>query len=171
MGPLISDFIATEARFGAQNYEPLGVILARRRLGVGYARQSLPRLPLGLFGVELGSLQSKDPDRYGGQAGKLTLTSRVLPQRSTGLPLRADRGAYRLPQCAAERCRGRGAQSNSCCSSLLGCAMLTYVQIEPRNQIDPKNTLTRPRTSGGHRSPTTTHRTGSSSAARRLAKV
>ena len=28
MGP-VSDFIATEVRFGAQNYEPLGVILSR----------------------------------------------------------------------------------------------------------------------------------------------
>jgi hypothetical protein len=26
---LVSDFIATEARFGAQNYEPLGVVLSR----------------------------------------------------------------------------------------------------------------------------------------------
>jgi ornithine--oxo-acid transaminase len=29
MGPPDSDFIATETRFGAQNYEPLGVILSR----------------------------------------------------------------------------------------------------------------------------------------------
>jgi hypothetical protein len=28
MGP-VSDFIATEARFGARNYEPLGVVLSR----------------------------------------------------------------------------------------------------------------------------------------------
>ena len=29
MDPPIPDFIATEARFGARNYEPLGVILSR----------------------------------------------------------------------------------------------------------------------------------------------
>src|SRR5690242_14303892 len=29
MGPPASDFIAREARFGAQNYEPLGVVLSR----------------------------------------------------------------------------------------------------------------------------------------------
>ncbi len=29
MGPPVSDFIATEARFGARNYEPLGAILSR----------------------------------------------------------------------------------------------------------------------------------------------
>src|SRR5258706_1964576 len=29
MSPPVTDFIATEARFGAQNYEPLGVILSR----------------------------------------------------------------------------------------------------------------------------------------------
>src|SRR5215472_7342064 len=29
MGPPASDFIATEARFGARNYEPLGVVLSR----------------------------------------------------------------------------------------------------------------------------------------------
>src|SRR5260370_42414200 len=29
MSPRVTDFIATEARFGAQNYEPLGVVLSR----------------------------------------------------------------------------------------------------------------------------------------------
>ena len=29
MDPPIPDFIATEARFGARNYEPLGVVLSR----------------------------------------------------------------------------------------------------------------------------------------------
>ena len=29
MGPPVSDFIAREARFGTQNYEPLGVVLSR----------------------------------------------------------------------------------------------------------------------------------------------
>src|SRR5258708_19528949 len=29
MNPPVTDFIATEARFGAQNYQPLGVILSR----------------------------------------------------------------------------------------------------------------------------------------------
>jgi ornithine--oxo-acid transaminase len=29
MGPPVTDFITTEARFGAQNYQPLGVVLSR----------------------------------------------------------------------------------------------------------------------------------------------
>ena len=29
MDPSVTDFIAREARFGAQNYEPLGVVLSR----------------------------------------------------------------------------------------------------------------------------------------------
>ena len=29
MRPPVTDFIATEARFGARNYEPLGVVLTR----------------------------------------------------------------------------------------------------------------------------------------------
>jgi hypothetical protein len=36
MGRPATDFIATEARFGAQNYEPLGVVLSRGEGVPGY---------------------------------------------------------------------------------------------------------------------------------------
>jgi acetylornithine/succinyldiaminopimelate/putrescine aminotransferase len=67
MSPPVSDFIATEARFGAHNYEPLGVILSRGE-GV-WVWDTLSRLPLRLFGREPGPLPSEDLGRYGGAGG------------------------------------------------------------------------------------------------------
>src|SRR6185437_1738036 len=89
---------------------PCHTVARRRRLGVGYARQPLSRLPLRLFGGEPGPLPSENPGRYGGAGEQADIDLPRLPQRPTSPLLRTDRGAYWLPQSAAneQRCRGRG---------------------------------------------------------------
>jgi hypothetical protein len=70
MSPPATDFIAMEARFGAQNYQPLGVILSRGEgVWLWDTQGPLSRLPLRIFGGEPGPLPSEDPGRYGGTGG------------------------------------------------------------------------------------------------------
>jgi hypothetical protein len=68
----VSDFIATEARFSAPQLRSArrDFVTRRRRLGVGYLRQPLSRLPLRLLGGEPGPLPSEDSGRYGGTGGQ-----------------------------------------------------------------------------------------------------
>jgi len=95
MSPSVTDFIATEARLGAQNYKPLGVVLSRaRRLCVGHARQPLSSIACRLFGGEPGSLPiRKFMAAMVEQAGRLTLTSRAFHNDQLALVLRGGRGA------------------------------------------------------------------------------
>jgi ornithine--oxo-acid transaminase len=79
MGPPVSDFIATEARFGARNYEPLGAILSRGE-GVWVWDTQGNRYLDCLFAysaVNQGHCHPKILAAMVEQSGKLTLTSRA----------------------------------------------------------------------------------------------
>ena len=112
MGRSAADFIATEARFGAQNYEPLGVVLSRGEGVWVWDTQGNRYLDClsAYSAVNQGHCHPKILAAMVEQAGKLTLTSRAFHNDQLAPLLRADRGAYRLPQGAAneQRCRGRG---------------------------------------------------------------
>src|SRR6476659_2849177 len=64
MDPSVTDFIAREARFGAQNYEPLGVVLSRGEGVFVWDTQGHRHPKILAAMVE--------------QAGRLTLTSRAF---------------------------------------------------------------------------------------------
>src|ERR1700747_2133855 len=80
MGPPVTDFIATEALFGAQNYEPLGVLLSR---GQGFwvwdtqGNRYLDCLSA-YSAVNQGHCHPKILAAMIEQAGRLTLTSRAF---------------------------------------------------------------------------------------------
>src|SRR3979409_2524448 len=80
MSPSVTDFIATEARFGAQNYEPLGVILSRGE-GVWVwdtqGNRSLDCLSA-YSAVNQGHCHPKIMAAMVEQASRLTLTSRAF---------------------------------------------------------------------------------------------
>src|SRR5258708_4079608 len=80
MNPPVTDFIATEARFGAQNYQPLGVILSRGE-GV-YVWDTRGNRYLDFLSaysaVNQGHCHPKILAAMIEQAGKLTLTSRAF---------------------------------------------------------------------------------------------
>jgi ornithine--oxo-acid transaminase len=80
MGPPVSDFIATEARFGAQNYEPLGVILSRGEGVFVWDTQGNRYLDClsAYSAVNQGHCHPKILAAMVEQAGKLTLTSRAF---------------------------------------------------------------------------------------------
>jgi len=79
MGP-VSDFIATEARFGAQNYEPLGVILSRGEGVWVWDTQGNRYLDClsAYSAVNQGHCHPKILAAMVEQASKLTLTSRAF---------------------------------------------------------------------------------------------
>ena len=79
MGP-VSDFIATEARFGAQNYEPLGVILSRGEGVWVWDTQGKRYLDClsAYSAVNQGHCHPKILAAMVEQASKLTLTSRAF---------------------------------------------------------------------------------------------
>jgi len=80
MGPPVSDLIATEARFGAQNYEPLGVILSRGEGVFVWDTQGNRYLDClsAYSAVNQGHCHPKILAAMVEQAGKLTLTSRAF---------------------------------------------------------------------------------------------
>src|SRR3974377_1428380 len=75
-----ADFIATEARFGAQNYEPLGVVLSRGEgVWVGDTQGNRYLDCLSAYSaVNQGHCHPKILAAMVEQAGKLTLTSRAF---------------------------------------------------------------------------------------------
>src|ERR1700735_2366623 len=80
MSPPATDFIATEARFGAQNYEPLGVVLSRGEgvwLWDTQGKRYLDCLSA-YSAVNQGHCHPKILAAMVEQAGKLTLTSRAF---------------------------------------------------------------------------------------------
>jgi len=79
MGPP-ADFIATEARFGAQNYQPLGVILSRGEGVWVWDTQGNRYLDClsAYSAVNQGHCHPKILAAMVEQAGKLTLTSRAF---------------------------------------------------------------------------------------------
>src|ERR1700689_381160 len=78
MRPPATDFIATEARFGAQNYEPLGVVLSRGEGVWVWDTQGNRYLDClsAYSAVNQGHCHPKILAAIVEQAGKLTLTSR-----------------------------------------------------------------------------------------------
>src|SRR6201996_4395477 len=80
MDPPIPDFIATEARFGARNYEPLGVILSRGEgVWVWDTRGNRYLDCLSAYSaVNQGHCHPKILAAMVEQAGRLTLTSRAF---------------------------------------------------------------------------------------------
>src|SRR5260370_20983671 len=80
MNPPVTDFIATEARFGAQNYQPLGVILSRGEGVYVWDTQGNRYLDClsAYSAVNQGHCHPKILAAMVEQAGKLTLTSPAL---------------------------------------------------------------------------------------------
>src|SRR5258708_10627467 len=80
MNPPVTDFIATEARFGAQNYQPLGVILSRGEGVFVWDPQGNRYLDClsAYSAVNQGHCHPKILAAMVEQAGKLTLTSRAF---------------------------------------------------------------------------------------------
>src|ERR1700757_3133665 len=80
MDPFIPDLIATEARFGARNYEPLGVILSRGEGVWVWDTQGNRYLDClsAYSAVNQGHCHPKILAAMAEQAGKLTLTSRAF---------------------------------------------------------------------------------------------
>src|SRR5258707_5765179 len=82
MNPPVTDFIATEARFGAQNYQPLGVILSRGEGVYVWDTQGNRYLDClsAYSAVNQGHCHPKILAAMVEQAGKRTLTSRAFHQ-------------------------------------------------------------------------------------------
>ncbi|HMI11815.1 MAG TPA: aminotransferase class III-fold pyridoxal phosphate-dependent enzyme, partial [Bradyrhizobium sp.] len=80
MSPPVSDFIATEARLGAHNYEPLGVILSRGEGVWVWDTQGNRYLDClsAYSAVNQGHCHPKILAAMVEQAGRLTLTSRAF---------------------------------------------------------------------------------------------
>src|SRR5260221_5139579 len=80
MSSSITDFIAREARFGAQNYEPLGVVLSRGEGVWVWDTQDNRYLDClsAYSAVNQGHCHPKILAAMVEQAGKLTLTSRAF---------------------------------------------------------------------------------------------
>src|SRR3978361_2314926 len=80
MSPRYTDFIETEARFGAHNYEPLGVILSRGEGVWVWDTQGNRYLDClsAYSAVNQGHCHPKIMAAMVEQAGKLTLTSRAF---------------------------------------------------------------------------------------------
>jgi ornithine--oxo-acid transaminase len=80
MRPPVTDFIATEARFGAQNYDPLGVVLSRGEGVFVWDTQGNRYLDClsAYSAVNQGHCHPKILAAMVEQAGKLTLTSRAF---------------------------------------------------------------------------------------------
>ena len=80
MDPSVTDFIAREARFGAQNYEPLGVVLSRGEGVYVWDTQGHRYLDClsAYSAVNQGHCHPKILAAMVEQAGRLTLTSRAF---------------------------------------------------------------------------------------------
>src|SRR6476646_3749550 len=80
MDPSVTDFIAREARFGARNYEPLGVVLSRGEGVFVWDSQGHRYLDClsAYSAVNQGHCHPKILAAMVEQAGKLTLTSRAF---------------------------------------------------------------------------------------------
>src|SRR5438445_1203678 len=80
MDPSVTDFIAREARFGARNYEPLGVVLSRGEGVWVWDTQGSRYLDClsAYSAINQGHCHPKILAAMVEQAGKLTLTSRAF---------------------------------------------------------------------------------------------
>src|SRR3954454_6899798 len=87
MDPSVTDFIAREARFGARNYEPLGVVLSRGEGVFVWDTQGHRYLDClsAYSALNQGHCHPKIMAAMCEQAAKLTLTSRAF--RNDQLPL------------------------------------------------------------------------------------
>jgi ornithine--oxo-acid transaminase len=107
VGPAVSDFIAREARFGAQNYEPLGVILSRGEGVFVWDTQGNRYLDClsAYSAVNQGHCHPKILAAMVEQAGKLTLTSRAFHNDQLAPFYEQIAELTRLPQGAADEQR------------------------------------------------------------------
>jgi ornithine--oxo-acid transaminase len=79
MRPPVTDFIATEARFGARNYEPLGVVLTRGEGVFVWDTQGKRYLDcLSAYSAVHQGHCHQDPGRHGGTGGQTDVTSRAF---------------------------------------------------------------------------------------------
>ena len=87
MDPSVTDFIAREARFGAQNYEPLGVVLSRGEGVFVWDTQGHRYLDClsAYSAVNQGHCHPKILAAMVEQAGRLTLTSRAFHNNQLAL--------------------------------------------------------------------------------------
>src|ERR1700726_5074647 len=87
MDPPLPDFIATEVRFGARNYEPLGVILSRGEGVWVWDTQGNRYLDClsAYSAVNHGHCHPKILAALVEQAGKLAITSRAFRNDQLGL--------------------------------------------------------------------------------------
>src|SRR5512140_2267078 len=87
MSSTVADFIATEARLGAQNYEPLGVVLSRGEGVWVWDTQGNRYLDClsAYSAVNQGHCHPKILAAMVEQAGRLTLTSRAFRNDQLGL--------------------------------------------------------------------------------------
>src|SRR5437762_13546175 len=86
MDPSVTDFIAREARFGARNYEPLGVVLSRGEGVFVWDTQGHRYLDClsAYSAVNQGHCHPKILAAMVEQAGRLTLTSRAFRNDQLG---------------------------------------------------------------------------------------
>src|SRR5215213_5739945 len=86
MDPSVTDFIARETRFGAQNYEPLGVVLSRGEGVFVWDTQGNRYLDClsAYSAVNQGHCHPKILSAMVEQAGRLTLTSRAFRNDQLG---------------------------------------------------------------------------------------
>ena len=108
MDPSVTDFIAREARFGARNYEPLGVVLSRGEGVFVWDTQGHRYLDClsAYSAVNQGHCHPKILAAMVEQAGRLTLTSRAFHNDQLAL-FYQEIAALTLPQGAADEQRRR----------------------------------------------------------------
>src|SRR3954449_6201843 len=100
MDPSVTDFIAREARFGARNYEPLGVVLSRGEGVFVWDTQGHRYLDClsAYSAVNHGHCHPKILAAIGGAGGPADADVARLSLRPAGPLLRRYRGADRLLQ-------------------------------------------------------------------------
>ena len=109
MDPSVTDFIAREARFGARNYEPLGVVLSRGEGVFVWDTQGHRYLDClsAYSAVNQGHCHPKILAAMVRAGEPADADVARLSQRPAGPLLRRHRGADRLPQGAADEQRRR----------------------------------------------------------------
>jgi ornithine--oxo-acid transaminase len=109
MDPSVTDFIAREARFGARNYEPLGVVLSRGEGVFVWDTQGHRYLDClsAYSALNQGHCHPKILAAMVEQAGRLTLTSRAFHNDQLALFYEDIAALDRLPQGAADEQRRR----------------------------------------------------------------
>ena len=150
MSSSVIDLLATEARFGAHNYQPIGVVLTRGE-GVWVwdieGNRYLDCLSA-YSAVNQGHCHPKILAAMVEQARPADADLARLPQRPARPVLRRDRGADRLPQGAADEQRRRGGRKRDQVGAQMG---LRGQGRAGRPGRDHRLRRQLPRTHAGHR--------------------